>query len=392
MIPSTVNVLAKSSCLFINEKIPKFFFLPCFYGFLETNFVLFQTAPNTFINSYIFRLLNEVHGNSLQDIGTFRIDATLHEPKPTRHLDKEPIYLLILVSSSPFNSDLRAGIRNSWGNCSNYNSYFVHRNNAAKVSTKCRLFFYMGRNSLLEEHKLNEKEMERHGDIIIGDFTDSYHNMTRKMLYAFNWASSKFSMQYILKTDDDVYMNVPKLIYLLETKYSHVKDLYGGHTYYTSVNRDRTHRHYLSKYEYPDYWYPPYNKGAQLIISGHLIRHVITMSSRIHRFQIDDAYLGLLMNRLQVRPTKVGEFVQNQLISHMITYLRSCDLESMVGIGDSLRPAQMIYAHKIVHGHIPWHCVHYRVLCICLLFLCVVGVTLFLYIRRRHVSKSKHES
>ena len=329
--------------------------------------------------------MHNLHGNILVTPGTYGFEKTFYEPDTLVDQHKQQVYMLILISSSPHsdkNTKLRAAIRKSWGDCADTNRYkqYLSDIHLKNKNLTCKLIFYMGKSLSDERNQLNKEELERYNDIIIGDFTDSYHNMTRKLLFAFNWAAQKYSPDYVLKTDDDIYMNVPMLIRKLNTKYRTVRNLYGGHIYYASVVRDQNHRHYLTREEYPNDWYPPYNKGGELIVSGHLLKKMLQMSTQIKRFQIDDAYIGLLMNHINVLPVKISEFVLSQWLTYFIYWLSTCDLQSMVGIGDNLVPSQFDYIHKTIHDDASWYCFRSRnfILYVCLLFLIILFVLVFM--------------
>ena len=57
------------------------------------------------------------------------------------------------------------------------------------------------------------KESETFGDILQEDFIDSYANLTLKTLMMLKWYNQSCSsnVPYILKTDDDVYINLKNL-------------------------------------------------------------------------------------------------------------------------------------------------------------------------------------
>jgi len=367
-----------------------------FFAFLSTIIIMVFVYHNMLTlqfrriisqRMYVYGYVHNLHGNDLLPNLTYGFDDVLHEPYADTKAKVEALYMVILISSSPHNEEhreLRNTIRQSWGNCSEVTKYHSEYSSVVKSKVKCILLFYMGLSENDKMNELNSLELNEHKDIIIGNFIDSYSNMTRKILFAFNYVSIHYNSKYILKADDDVYINVPKLIYNINTKYKAIHNLYGGNIHYASVVRDARHRHYLTREEFPDDWYPPYNKGSQLIISSHLLKPLLLMSTRIQRFGIDDAYIGLIMNHINVLPTKIKEFTQNQWITYFVYWISSCELRQMIGIGDSLSPAQLRYIHNMVHHYTVWFCVRIDYVLYYAIFLSVLIVVVLLCCRKRY--------
>ncbi|KAG7161061.1 Beta-1-3-galactosyltransferase 1-like 7 [Homarus americanus] len=124
------------------------------------------------------------------------------------------VWLLVLVSSAVANFHRRRAIRDTWG----------------------------GSAPLTASHaKLVVEESRTYGDILQEDFVDSYMNLTLKSVMGLKWASTYCQQaHYVMKTDDDMYVNIPSLItYLQESRRSRwitgyimsgdiVKDLYSA--------------------------------------------------------------------------------------------------------------------------------------------------------------------
>nr|XP_050050571.2 beta-1,3-galactosyltransferase 4-like [Dermacentor andersoni] len=67
---------------------------------------------------------------------------------------------------------------------------------------------------ILQERVANESA--RYGDIIQADFRDTYRNLTLKSVFLLKWAFMYCSRaQFLLKTDDDVFVNVDNLVRFL---------------------------------------------------------------------------------------------------------------------------------------------------------------------------------
>ncbi|NXL55020.1 B3G5A glucosaminyltransferase, partial [Podilymbus podiceps] len=55
-------------------------------------------------------------------------------------------------------------------------------------------------------------EASRHGDVLQGDFADLYANLNLKTLLLLRWAAAACpAVPFLLKADDDVFVNLPAL-------------------------------------------------------------------------------------------------------------------------------------------------------------------------------------
>ncbi|NXW68576.1 B3GT4 galactosyltransferase, partial [Hirundo rustica] len=91
-------------------------------------------------------------------------------------------------------------------------------------------------------------ESRRHGDILQGDFADSYANLTLKTLLLLRWARSCCAgAPFLLKADDDVFVNVPAIAtYLSAWPLSPPPRLYLGRVHWAvRPDRDPRGRHHV---------------------------------------------------------------------------------------------------------------------------------------------------
>lgn len=114
-------------------------------------------------------------------------------------------FLLILVCSALENLNQRNAIRESWGG--------LRQARGRRVQT----LFLLGEPNSADPQAVSQKKLEEessaHGDILQATFLDTYRNLTLKTLSGLNWADKHCpTAQYILKTDDDVFVNVPELV------------------------------------------------------------------------------------------------------------------------------------------------------------------------------------
>ncbi|GLH01115.1 Beta-1,3-galactosyltransferase brn, partial [Gryllus bimaculatus] len=112
---------------------------------------------------------------------------------------RPPPRLLMLVTSAPAHREHRQAIRETWGG----------------RSADARLVFVLGRGREPVAQPPAEvlEESQRHGDLLVEDFTDAYHNLTLKTLFLLKWAVRECpSAEFVLKTDDDVLINTRGLV------------------------------------------------------------------------------------------------------------------------------------------------------------------------------------
>ena len=252
---------------------------------------------------------------------------------------EQSLFLLVIISSSPnkqVNAERRNMIRKTWGNVGETR---VPNDVAWKV------VFMMGK---AQEDKMDRAVMAEHsknGDLLVGDYKDGYRNILIKLLMAFQWAS-KIKCSYVLKTDDDVYIEIPKVIEWVIAR-NDVDSLYGGNLYHAEVVRDKSHRHYVTEEDLSLEHYPVYCKGSMMVVSKSLVPKMVDLSKHIKRIGPDDAYVGLLAFQLGLKPVQIKGFHQSSYIYMFINYLSTCQLQELIGIGDSLSPSQVEYIHEV---------------------------------------------
>ena len=115
---------------------------------------------------------------------------------------------IVCVFSTPANFEAREELRQTW---------------AAPdllVGHLSRLVFIMGRPT---EHRLLlqlQNESKIHGNIVMEDFVAAYDNLTYSPIAALRWVTYHCpNVSYVIKDDDDVYVNIFKLVHVLYTDY-----------------------------------------------------------------------------------------------------------------------------------------------------------------------------
>lgn len=208
------------------------------------------------------------------------------------------ILLLVLVHTSPGNFAKRRTIRETWG----------------QARPKMRLVFMVGlvRDEGLQ--KLLEEESEMYEDIAQGNFVDAYRNMTYKHVMSLKYAIYHCPQtKYVLKTDDDVFVNTPSMMQFL----GGVLSPYGASNLLLCVpfKNAKVLRSYRSKWrvsfsEYPRREYPTYCPGWAILYSPDVLFLLYREAQMNEYFWIDDVHItGTLVEKVHVVHTNVVPFV-----------------------------------------------------------------------------------
>ncbi|XP_065649739.1 UDP-GlcNAc:betaGal beta-1,3-N-acetylglucosaminyltransferase 7 [Hydra vulgaris] len=203
---------------------------------------------------------------------------------------KEHLKLLVLVTSNISNFDRRETIRRTWGKPIN-----KHFNN------DFRTFFMLSKSPDKEIMKTMEEESAKHGDIIICDFFEDFYQLSFKVEAAFEWAHIYCSYEYLLKSDDDVYVNLFNLFELLVNKDTPKKNLYLGY-HHQQPRVSRSGKYKVELHEYGSNCYPDYCAGGAVVLSSDLIEKILLYFQPVP-LKIDDAYIGILVKNAGAKPT-----------------------------------------------------------------------------------------
>lgn len=214
--------------------------------------------------------------------------------------------VLILVHSAPKNWQKRNVIRETWG----------------QQDSRARIYFLLGAVNTSALQARLEEENYMFQDLIQGNFVDHYRNMTYKHVMALKWmVYNCANVKYLLKTDDDVFVNTPAVYDFLDG------NSYDRNYLFCYKNEGaRVKRSYRSKWrvgtkEYPGWYYPPYCPGFSIIYSTDVVFQLYKEAQQTRYFWIDDVSLflcnfpfthtglGMFFNPKSVHPVMRSKFV-----------------------------------------------------------------------------------
>ena len=217
--------------------------------------------------------------------------------------------IAIIITSAPDHQEQRNEIRETW--CSRNPRSMLYESGYVN-DVFC--VFLLGKSSLSSVNGAVASEVERYQDILLAGYEDVYRNLTLKVLTGLNWIHNKCSSKFVLKTDDDCFVNtfiLPKV--LAENYEASSSHLYTGYLYRTpketKVIRSKANKWHVSEDEVlPDY-YPPYISGTGYILSSYSLKVIMKLARSFKPFPNEDAYVGMLVERAGLEPKASYRFV-----------------------------------------------------------------------------------
>ncbi|XP_017039780.1 beta-1,3-galactosyltransferase 1-like [Drosophila ficusphila] len=266
-----------------------------------------------------------------------------------RNFCAEKTFLLIVVESAVNNSMRRQEIRETWGNTSVFNypvffqlhghlkgMYYPPRKSRiqryAEYLTKqdnnllasVRVVFITGRSRDFKSLRELQVESDRHNDIIQESFIDSYNNLTLKTVMGLKNVNNRCysTTAFVLKADDDTFVNVPNLVHILlggtvpviinskrqplkhQSRLSATSEiLLGLKRLEARPLKDSSSKSYMPYYMFPNNRYPVCLSGGGYLMSMDVVQrlYVAAMQSKI--VHMEDIYVtGICAKRAQIVP------------------------------------------------------------------------------------------
>lgn len=241
-------------------------------------------------------------------------------------------YLVVIVASAPCNFRRRAAIRNSW--------YRL------QTSKDLLTVFLVGQtiNRDLANRVLLEAGVER--DVLVGSYRDAYRNLTLKTVHGLLWSHETLKPKYVLKTDDDCFVNLKILSRLLRENADVVRTdrpLYVGNVRWESrVIRDPSNRWYVPERALGATLYPPYGSGAGYLLDGEALSRFVDVAKYVKPFPNEDAYVGVVLRTANVRPLQSARFATRS------AGLWICNFLYLVVVHGVSAGEQGLFADKVV--------------------------------------------
>ena len=206
------------------------------------------------------------------------------------------VFLLIMVFTRPASFDRRLVIRKTWAP-------------DPSMKTRWKTVFLLGQtphDSVQNEYL--EAEGMMHRDLIRGAQKEHYNNLTLKTQMGLEWASKYCDFQYLLKADDDVFINPYLLMEYLRKPDTPKTKLYTGACRYGRPFRRG--KYGVSVEEYNRTTYPGFCNGPAYVLSSDMVHKLVEMFDISKKpFKLEDVYIGLLVEKMGgVKPVRHYSF------------------------------------------------------------------------------------
>jgi hypothetical protein len=153
-----------------------------------------------------------------------------------------------------------------------------------------------------------ENEVKAYDDIIVSmEVTESYRRVSYKVFWGFEWVlQHRPHVDYIVKTDDDIYLKLPMLLELFDNRAKPDPFAYWGYVYSDKVPvRNPTSQWYITEEEYPSKdVFPPYACGAFYFLTPDLAKLVVNefRSTKFRIFPFEDIHMGMVVHSVGYAP------------------------------------------------------------------------------------------
>ncbi|XP_034069099.1 UDP-GlcNAc:betaGal beta-1,3-N-acetylglucosaminyltransferase 7 [Gymnodraco acuticeps] len=252
-------------------------------------------------------------------------------------------YLLMIIKSVATQHDRREVIRKTWGK------------EQVIDGKRVKTLFLLGKPSSVAERanhqKLVEYEDYIYGDILQWDFLDSFFNLTLKETHFLKWFHTYCpSVRYVFKGDDDVFVSVDNIFVFLEG--NQAKNLFVGDVIVKAQPiRKKENKYYIPLALYNKTHYPPYAGGGGFLMDGNLARRLYLVADTLELYPIDDVFLGMCLEVLQVTPIKHNAFKTFGLVKNKSSKLNRepCFFKSMIVV-HKLLPSDLMHMWHMVNS------------------------------------------
>lgn len=179
--------------------------------------------------------------------------------------------------------------------------------------------------------QLISMEAAKYGDIIQENFQDSYHNLTIKVGMILKWVNKNCQgIKYLMKTDDDMFINIENLLTVLSSKPNDTNILIGHLVENQIPIRDSDNIWYTPMYMFNGTKFPDFVSGTGYVMSIDVATKIYHASFQVPLILLEDVYFtGLCAANVSIKPAHQEGFsfeplkgniniAENSITSHQV--------------------------------------------------------------------------
>lgn len=237
----------------------------------------------------------------------------------------DSLKIMIFIMSAPSHTEARNAIRLTWG-------HYGFRKDISMA-------FFLGLTNDPKIQKSVESEDTLYGDIIRGNFMDSYSNLTLKTISMLEWVDNYCpNVNRVLKTDDDMFINVPQLLKFVDKRAKDNRTIYGKVAKKNPPKRTTKSKYYVSPKQYAQKYFPDFTTGPCYLMTTDCVTGLYRQALTRPYVRLEDVYItGIIAQQLGITRIHAAEFynkkvalhpcnVQRGISIHMVRFSEQFDL------------------------------------------------------------------
>ncbi|XP_045519493.1 beta-1,3-galactosyltransferase 5-like [Pieris brassicae] len=223
------------------------------------------------------------------------------------------VKVLIMVTSAPGHARARDAIRLTWG-------HFAARRDVAFA-------FALGRPPSALRPALDAEDA-LYGDLVVGRSVDSYSNLTLKTLSILEWADTYCPRApRLLKTDDDMFINVPRLLRFAAARVNATNTIWGKVVKKSLPKRTSKSKYFVPVEQFAGAVFPEFATGPAYLLTADAVRTLRAAAARRPYLRLEDVFVtGVVASAASVRRVHAPEFLNRKAPAHPCALQRALSL------------------------------------------------------------------
>ncbi|XP_038049275.1 UDP-GalNAc:beta-1,3-N-acetylgalactosaminyltransferase 2-like [Patiria miniata] len=154
-----------------------------------------------------------------------------------------------------------------------------------------------------QESQALKDEQQHHNDLLLVDAVDIYRNIPHKLLHFFHWVTSTTEANFIIKTDDDCFMNVNAIMEMIQDGQVAANSRTWWGNFRTNWPLDVLGK--WAEHDYPSPVYPAFACGSGNLLTRDLVQWIAQNSQFLHTYQGEDVSMGIWL--ASILPTYLND-------------------------------------------------------------------------------------